>query len=342
MVPLQLLVLRNRNGLKIQNMTTPYKDRLAAIQQLLASSQQEEVEEGYDSLFDLWLENSDVPGFIQDLIPIAATHGTFIQEFKDRLNSLITKDVITDTYLQQRLNSLESEIAKYKINSLKSENATAPSLIGGTAGETNPRFAFWQIALALIILAALGLMIVLPNTFQKGIMFVIAISCAVVFPYIFSQKQHRIIAEELNIKLNYSFPKYLSVGDENIVDLSIENPNETRFTGELTMVFDDDNSLIAPAAEKSLSAHIDVFPHDRAAKQFNFSLKNKPADGNINFYFLVLSSSGTRHKTNNEFFLISPIPHLRSIWSWLFGSAGLGALIIALLWEQLKKILGIG
>ncbi|MDL1910509.1 hypothetical protein FBQ81_07415 [Chloroflexi bacterium CFX6] len=322
-------------------MAALYKDRLTAIQQLLASSHQEEVEEGYDSLFNLWLENSDLPGFIQDLIPIAAKHETFIREFKERLNSLITKDVITDTYLQQRLNSLESEIAKYKINSLKSENVTTPSLIGSAAGETNPKFAFWQIALAVIILVTLGLMFVLPNTFQKGIMLLIAVSCTMVFPYIFSQKQHRIIAEELNIKLNYSFPKYLSVGDENIVDFSMENPNETGFTGELTMVFDDDNSLIAPVAEKSLSAHIDLLPHNRVAKQFNFVVKNKPADGNINFYFLVLSSSGTRHKTNTEFFLISPIPHLRSIWSWLFGSAGLGALIIALLWEELKELLGL-
>ena len=319
-------------------MPIPYKDRLNAISVMLADPFIEIKDEGFDSLFNLWLENNDNPELIRDLIPIAAEHEKVIPEFKNRLNSLVIKDTITETYLLQRLNQLREDIAKFK---KAPEDIKTDIMVENVNRINKSTLKFWQIILFVIILLALVSIFVLPNIYQKTIIVVIAITCSVVFPYIFSQKQQRSFSEDLGIKLNYSFPAYLSVGDENIVDISIENPNDTRFAGELTIIFNDDDSLITPVADQSSSAHMEIPPFGRDAKQFKFIIKNKPADGNVDFYFLVLSSFGSRYKTKSEFFLISPIPRLRSTWSWLFGSAGLGALIIALLWDKLADIIGL-
>ena len=322
-------------------MPTPYKDRLNAINAMLADPFIEIKNEGFDSLFNLWLENNDSPEFIQDLIPIAAEHDMVIPEFKNRLNSLVIKDTITETYLLQRLNHLREDIAKFKKNLVATEDIKTDVMVENINRINKSTFKFWQITLFVIILLTIVSMFLPSNIYQKAIMIFIAATCSAVFPYIFSQKQHRNLAKELNLKLNYSYPTYLSIGDENIVDISIENQNEAKFTGEITMIFDDDDSLITPVADQSSSAHIEIPPFGRDAKQFKFIIKNRPTDGNVDFYFLVLSSFGSRYKTSNEKFLVSPIPRLRSTWSWLFGSAGLGALIITLLWDKLADMIGL-
>jgi hypothetical protein len=91
-------------------MSSLYSDRLNAIRTMLKDQSSDVVEEGYDLLFRVWLENSDSPDFVKDLLPIAFEHNDLIQELNRRAKELILKDTITDIYLRTRLKNLALEI----------------------------------------------------------------------------------------------------------------------------------------------------------------------------------------------------------------------------------------
>jgi len=84
---------------------------------MLDDPSSEIVEEGYSLLFRLWLEYSDSKDFTQDLKPIAINHKNIIQEFENRLNELVIKDTITDTFLKSRLKVFASEVSRSNLDS---------------------------------------------------------------------------------------------------------------------------------------------------------------------------------------------------------------------------------
>ncbi len=323
-------------------MPKPYKDRLKAIRAILADSSQEIAQEGYGLLFKLWLENVDNSDFIQELIPIAVEHQNTVQELDSRLGELSLKDSITNTFLKDHLTKFASEVAKFKSEVTKADaQATGfPPININISENQRTRFAWWQLAFIAVIIISLGLILVLPNTFQKALVLVVAGCSAIFFYYIVPKRDRTILTDLSNIKLSYTSPNYLSLGDENTIHISVENSSQTEFNGKITLVFNDPDSLVTPAPDQSLSAKIEISPLGREAKQFKFLLLKKPSDGNLNYYFQI-SSDKSQYVSNEENFQIAPIPYLRSTWAWLFGSAGLGALIIALLWEKIKELLGI-
>lgn len=323
-------------------MSTPYKERLKAIHMMLATRSRELVQEAYDSLFRLWLENVDSSNFKQDLIPIAVEHDNIIQELENRLSALSLKNTITDTFLKDHLAVLASEVLKIKLEKSTEELSVRESwrvdIIPSKKQKT--KFAWWQITLFNIIVIPLWIIVSRPHIYQQIIVLVVAIISVITLPYLLPKKDRIIAANLLATKLNYTFPTYLSLGDVNTVHFFIENLSETNFSGEITLIFRDPDSFVTPAPDQDLTVKLEVPPHGRAAKQFKFLVLKRPADGSLDYYFQI-SSSGSQFISKDENFQIAPIPYLRSTGAWLFGSAGLGTLIIALLWDQLKKLLGI-
>jgi|SRR5688572_6118014 hypothetical protein len=92
-------------------MINPYEDQLKAIRELLATSSQEEVREGYDLLFSLWLENVDTSEFQQDLVSILVEKPGLIEEFENRINE---QAGITDSYLSNCLKKLDEALVERK------------------------------------------------------------------------------------------------------------------------------------------------------------------------------------------------------------------------------------
>ena len=323
-------------------MPKQYKDRLTAIRKMIADPSQEIVQEGYGLLFKLWLENVDNSAFIQELVPIAVEHQQMMQELANRLGELSLRDTITDTFLKKELAKFGSEVDNFKTEAIKTGLQTTglPPININITENRKTKVAWWQMAFFAVIIISLALILILPQPFQKALVLVVA-ACGAVFFYYIVPKRDRTISTDLsNIKLSYISPNYLSLGDENTIHISIENPSQTEFNGKITLVFNDPDSLVTPAPDQSLSAKVDVSPLGKEAKQFKFLVLKKPSDGNLNYYFQI-SSDKSQYVSNEENFQIAPIPYLRSAWAWLFGSAGLGALILALLWDQVEHWLGL-
>jgi len=315
----------------------PYYDQILAIREMLANPSPEIVQEGYDLLFKLWMINSDNPDFKHEIKHDAIKYSQLIPELTTRLIKLQLTSSITNTYLRKRLESLASDaedlrralITKGSNTSLQSANINIPKGL-------NRKYSWWQLLLVGIIVISTLLTIYLPDLYQKILAVVIAVGSAVTFPYIFPQKDHMISVDSAEIKINYSFPKYLSIGDENTVHISIENSGQANFSGRITLIFDDPGSFVTPAPDQNLSVKMDLPPHGRESKQFKFQVLKKPSDKDLNYHFEI-SSDKEQYVSNEGSFSIAPIPYLRSTWAWLFGSAGVG---IALFWEQLEKLFG--
>jgi len=151
-----------------------------------------------------------------------------------------------------------------------------------------------------------------------------------------------------DLSLTYIAPKYLSEGDQNVIDISITNLNlNESFSGTITLIFHDPTIPFMSIPDKNLSLVIkDLRPDDRVTGQFKFTLPTGSSIDKAVYYFQVYkpdgtpytSPNGTLYKSNEEEFLIAPIPYLRSFLAWLIGGGGLGILIS--LRDQLKKLLG--
>lgn len=323
-------------------MPAQYSEQLYAIRELLKSSSKEIMQEAYDLLFDLWLANYESSEFGRDLIQDAIEHSQLISELRKRHRELPLRDSITDAYLQKRLEDFATNVANFKLNaSIESQSSIVflPAKINMPENQSG-KYTWWQILLLFIILISVGLVISLPHIYQKLIVIVISTISIAILPYLLSRKNRMISVNLPGIKLNYSLPTYLSLGEVNTIHISVENLSQTKFNAEITLIFKDPVSFVVPAPDQSLSVKVQVPYNGREAKQFQFRVLKRPADSNLDYYFQI-SADKAQFESNTDSFLIAPVPYLRSTWAWLFGSAGLSALILALLWDQLKKLLGL-
>ena len=296
-------------------MSVLYHDRLNAIHTMLNDSSPEIIREGYDLLFVLWKENIDSSDFFQDLMPIAVEQEAFVQELRECLDRFSTKYLITDTFLRGNLEVLASKVEEYKLAKQKEDKQIDEKNI---PEKQVINFARWQKVLVVAILVI--------------VVFVITINLIYVVP----TKGSTFSTDLIGLNISYKSPAYLSVHDENTVEISVENTLQTELEGTLMLVFDDPEYSIKPAKEKKFSTEIEIRPRDKESQEFSFQLTKKPIDKNLKYHFLFVSSNGSQYRTETESFSIAPIPYLRSASNWLFGS--LGGIIIASLWEQIKKI----
>jgi hypothetical protein len=70
-------------------MSNSFANRVEFIRELLNSTQQEIVLDGYDLLFELWLEYSSDNKFVEEIKIIATEHVNLTREFKKRVDKLL-------------------------------------------------------------------------------------------------------------------------------------------------------------------------------------------------------------------------------------------------------------
>jgi hypothetical protein len=294
-----------------------YISQLIAIRGMLNSDNKEIVREGYDLLFKLWKENLDSSDFIQQSVPIAKEHEKLVQELRTRILELSQTDSVTEKYLNDNLDILSSEISKSTSPPSKGDDShhsdSEEEIVEKKKDFKEPKKVIPAIILIIVVLAiTVNLFYVLPT--DEGI-----------------------VSTNLpDLKLNYKAPTYLSVRDENTLDISVYNSRQTEFEGRITLVFDDPTLVIKPALNQKFSAELDVHPQDSEPKQFRFLLTRRPHYKAIAYHFELLNSDGSQYKSAEEEFLIAPIPYARSTSNWLL--ATLGAVLITLIGDQLKKI----
>lgn len=160
-----------------------------------------------------------------------------------------------------------------------------------------------------------------------------------------------------NIGITYKAPKYLSVGDENVIELSIINLNKSdSFTGTITIKFHDPGTPITAISDKGLSVVIDKLPPGgRTTKSVNIKLLKKPKASILYYYFQMSQSDKVQsksfyennrdlHRSYYDKFFITPISYLGSSWAWIInivaGTSFLG-LVGNYFWERFKKHYGL-
>jgi hypothetical protein len=297
-----------------------YNNQLIAIRGMLNNNDKEIIREGYDLLFKLWRENLDTVDFTQELTQIAIEHEQLVQEFKTRINELSLTDSITDTFLSEKLDALTCEISMHKSNK---EDIKEESIKENTTGE-NKRVEMQKSRLGAIkrLLTIIVLLFVV---------FIIVIN----FLYVLPTEEGTISTDLPGIQLSYKSPTFLSLRDENTLDVSVNNTMLEEYEGRITLVFVDPDFVIKPTLNQKFSADLDVHSHDKEPKQFKFFLSRKPSYNEIIYHFEFSSSNDTLYQSANKMLLIAPVPYIRSASSWIITT--LVAVIVALVGDQLKK-----
>lgn len=337
---------------------TPYDSQLLAIREMLDDPTEGSAQAGYDLLFKLWLEYRELAEFNQELLQDAIKHSLLVSELRKRLRELRLKSSITGTYLRDKFEAFATEVENYRaklseeVKSLDSEKSNTNQRISKNEGEITPslfgepntrtyqksKVEWLQIALVAIILIMILVLVISPYTYQKIIIVIIAFIGATNLSYVLPKNYGATSNDLPELKLNFKYPRFLSTYDKNTVDVIVKNLMYKEYHGKLTLIFDDIDSLVEPAPDTKLSATLEIPSLGKEAIQFKFILTKKPTQKNLNFHFKISHSNDSQYISNNENFLIAPIPYLRSTSTWLIGT--LGTLIVALLWDQLKKFLG--
>jgi hypothetical protein len=143
-----------------------------------------------------------------------------------------------------------------------------------------------------------------------------------------------------NLTLSYVAPKYLAVGDDNAVEITLKNlDTRETFNGTVILIISDLNNSVTSTLDRRMSIPIkDLLPNDRLTSQFKLKLSKDPCVESINFHFQITLPNGTSlYESSEGVFLVSRIQGVRSVWIWLVSSGGLGAILSY--WDQIKKLL---
>ncbi len=148
-----------------------------------------------------------------------------------------------------------------------------------------------------------------------------------------------------NVGINYKAPKYLSVGDENNIDVTVVNlDTKEPPNGIITLTFSDPTIPLIVTSSQGMSIIItDLPPGGRITKALQFKLTSKSGLENVEYYFQYSGPDKTQSVSNKNKFLIAPIDFLRSNYTWVFitiGGTGFFWLLMNLLGEQFKRFLG--
>jgi len=145
-----------------------------------------------------------------------------------------------------------------------------------------------------------------------------------------------------SLSLAYTTPKYLAIGDENTIEVTLTN-NDVNLAanGTLTLVFVDSTVSVETVPDQRMSFQIEeLLSGDRTTRRLKLKLATTPSSNKIEFYFQFSLPDGTQYKSKIDTISISPISNIRTTWSWVTGASGILALIIGFLFERLKNILG--
>lgn len=158
-----------------------------------------------------------------------------------------------------------------------------------------------------------------------------------------------------DIGISYRTAKYLAIGDENRVEISVVNLSATEtLSGTVTLKFHDSSTPVTTTSSEGASISIsNLPPGGRISKSITIKLSNK-SNSILYYYFQYtptnnhsyLYSNDTRrihYRTPYDKFLIAPIGHLKSslaqIISFISG-AGLISLAVDYAIGKIKKSFG--
>ncbi len=149
-----------------------------------------------------------------------------------------------------------------------------------------------------------------------------------------------------NIGVAYKAPRYLSVGDENTIEVLVINLNLNEpFTGVVTLKFDN-SAVPVITSDKGVSILIDnLQPGGRLTRLIKIKLSKKPTEKTIYYYFQIsltnknqtmsIYDAGKSYsRSQYDKFLIAPIGYLRSSLAWVISGIG-GTGILGLLGNYL-------
>jgi hypothetical protein len=143
-----------------------------------------------------------------------------------------------------------------------------------------------------------------------------------------------------NIGITYTTPRYLAVGDQNMIEVTLLNKDTTNvISGTVTLIFSDSTISLTSIPDQRLSFQIeDLLPGDRVTEQMKLKLIRGPSSDIVEFYFQFFLSDGSLYKSKNDVISISPVPNIRTTWSWATGAGGILGLFLGFLFDRLKNL----
>ncbi|MCC6297983.1 MAG: hypothetical protein IT314_01705 [Anaerolineales bacterium] len=174
--------------------------------------------------------------------------------------------------------------------------------------------------------------------------------------YVFPKNTRTVQYMSSDVGIAYTSPKYLSVGDDNVIEVSVINLGaKDTLNGVVTLKFHNPIISIIAGSDQGITIAIkDLPPGGRLTKSFEVNLTKRPSEKVIYFYFqysslsqslLQLNRDANRIGSRSQYdkFLISPIDNLRSSWGLLVSlvsGTGLVGIVSNYLWGRFKKIIG--
>jgi len=160
--------------------------------------------------------------------------------------------------------------------------------------------------------------------------------------YVFPTKKSPVQNIASNIGITYTAPRYLAVGDENMIEITFSNidPNQS-IGGVMTLVFTDSTISLMAVPEQRMSFQIEeLLPGDRLTRRLKLKLARGSPSNPIEFYFQFTLPDGTQYKSKADTIYISPIPNIRTTWLWITGTSGLIGLFVTFIFGQFNSLFG--
>jgi hypothetical protein len=298
-----------------------YINQLHAIREMLSNSAPEIVQEGYESLFALWMENADSSDFIKDLTPIAIEYENTIREFENRLINLSTQDQITDTFLKRQLKSLATKVSNHRRDSRKNNEQPKiiqPEPIVPEIQETKDIIIYneipWGKLIWILIFSVIIVILILSSIYLLPRE---SIDCP--------------ITNGLEVGIDY--PKYIAYGDTEEIKLTIKNVGDSEISGSLLIDFEGTKVHLEDEAKIKLET---LAPSEQpTTKEIRFLLNELPKAGQYIYFSPVIMGNDTQCSSKEYFIRISPIPGLRKFVGLLWSTVGLT--LVGMFWSQIKE-----
>ncbi len=144
-------------------------------------------------------------------------------------------------------------------------------------------------------------------------------------------------AQVPELAVHLSYPRYLAVGDEGEIDVTVINRATQTLTGSVTLAFDQAIGVHVAGDEETVLRFKDLPGGGQVTDHVKFSWNISPRFGDAaasSFRLRVSLASGGLYETDAQTVTVAPIPYLTLA---LARGAALLTGLVGLLGEQIKK-----